>query len=179
VCPKSFREPLRHQSDSRLFSTGEDLIRPTKGTPEGYQLGFQLAEALSQAKPEDRGRRILLAIAHYRVGHHAEALSLLETWQRERERAVVSRVGQFFMTPLPVSFPHRESVGPDVIEAQAFLAMTHHRLGHADRARAILADLRTMGDSLNGPERWKEAKDYADLLREAETLIEGRPQSGK
>jgi hypothetical protein len=53
------------------------------------------------------------------------------------------------------------------VQAMAFLAMTHHRLGHRDQARAALADLRAMG------------KGYAHLLREAETLIEGRPQPGK
>jgi hypothetical protein len=164
-----------------------NLIRPATLTPEEYALGVRLAEALSGAMPEDRNRRMLLAIARYRAGHYAEALSLLETWPQERERAIVSQVGQYFMAPWVAPFlDARRPIGWDAIHAMAFLAMTHHRLGHRDQARATLADLRQMRDkglpAAPGFEMWaawENANAYQDFLREAEALIEGRPQPGK
>ncbi len=47
----------------------------------------------------------------YRVGRYAEALSLLEVWQREWERAIVSQVGQFLMSGWPVALLDRPPVG--------------------------------------------------------------------
>jgi hypothetical protein len=145
------------------------LILPDKLTPQEYQLGLRLAEALSRAIPEDRDRRLLLAIARYRVGDFAGALSLLEPWQRERERAIVSRVGQFFLLGWPAALLKRKMPPAQVVRAMTFWAMTHHRLGQIDRARAVLADLRALGSGQTDRE----------LLREAEALIEGRPQPGK
>jgi hypothetical protein len=168
-----------HSSASFFVLLG-NVVEPSTGTPEQYQMGLQLAEALTRAKPEDRDCRIGLAIAHYRLGHYPEALSALELWQREREQEIVSRMGQVFMTPLAVAFPHSEKTGPDIIKARAFLAMAHHRLGHAGQARALLADLRRMGD---GPDHRdtlvKWSYDYTHLLREAESLIEGRSDPEK
>jgi hypothetical protein len=138
------------------------LIRPATLTPQEYALGLRLAEALSGAIPEDRNRRMLLAGARYRAGRYAEALTLLEAWQRERERAIVSQ----------------EINGGDVVDGTAFLAMTHQRLGHRDRAQAALADLRTLSKR-PGMDRLGESEDYRELLREAEALIEGRPKAVK
>jgi hypothetical protein len=145
------------------------LVFPDKLTPQEYQMGLQLAEALSHAIPEDRARRLLLAIAKYRVGRYAEALSLLEGWQRERELAVVSQVGQFFLLRWPAALLKRPPVQEDAVWALAFRAMAYHRLGQSDRARAALAGFQVLGKD----------KEYRDLLREAETLIEGRPPPGK
>jgi hypothetical protein len=161
------------------------LLMPAKSTPEEYQVGLRLAEAYSNAKPEDGNWRLLLAIARYRVGRYVEALSLLENWQRERERAAVAQVGHFFMRPWPAPFLAPQEIARDAVEALAFQAMTHHRLGHFDLGRAALADLREMGSSrmagvLAMPdERWIHDDHYRDLLHEAEALIEGKPQPGK
>ncbi len=141
------------------------LILPDKLTRQECQMGLQLAEALSHAIPEDRARRLLLAIANYRVGRYAKALSLLEGWQREYEQAVVSQVGQFFLLGWPAALLKRPPVQEDAVRALAFRAMAYHRLGQSDRARAALAGFRVLGKD----------KKYRDLLREAETLIEGRP----
>jgi hypothetical protein len=129
---------------------------------------------------------MLLAIARYRAGHYAEALSLLETWPRERERAIASQVGQYFMAPWVAPFlNNRGTVGLDAVHAMAFLAMTHHRLGHREQARAALADMRQMGakglQMIGSPSwsEWERPETYQHFLREAEALIEGRPQPGK
>jgi tRNA A-37 threonylcarbamoyl transferase component Bud32 len=164
------------------------LLMPATSTPEEYQVGLRLVQAFSDAKPEDRPLRVLLAITHYRVGRYVEALSLLESWRRERERATVSQVGQFLMRPWPGHFLTTEPIRGDAVQALAFEAMTHHRLGHSSLARAALADLRTLGSSplpqINNPgassrRNWSDTEEYANLLREAETLIEGPPQPKK
>jgi tRNA A-37 threonylcarbamoyl transferase component Bud32 len=161
-----------------------NLIMPTTSTPEEYQLGLQMAQALSNAMPTDRHRGILLAIARYRVDRYAEALALLAGWQRERERAIVCQVGQFFMTRFPVALLESEVIGWDAVQAMAFLAMTHHRLSHRDRAMAALIDLRRMGNMkcylrMAPPSPLRDEDSYRQLLHEAETLIEGRPQLGR
>jgi hypothetical protein len=179
---KNFRfiadNPILVADDSLVYN----LLLPATGTLEKYQLGLRLAEKLSAAIPQDRVRRLQLTIAHYRLGNYGQALSLLEPWQHEWERAVVTQLGPFFlMGPrallLDNGYPHVEN---DVAQAMAFLAMTHHRLGHGDRARAALADLRRMGEEtwfFDGPR--KDQDYYKNLLHEAEVLIEGRPQPGK
>jgi WD40 repeat protein/tRNA A-37 threonylcarbamoyl transferase component Bud32 len=173
-----------HQADEKLFPFVLAQVIPATGTAEGYQLGLQLAEALSSAIPENRDRRFWLAVARYRVGRYAGALSLLEDWQREREQAVVSQVGQLFMTRWPVALLNRQRSGSDDVRGLTLLAMIHYRLGHRERARTVLSDLRTLGSDpgVGGPRGlglWSGYDSYDSLLREAEALIEGRPQPGK
>ncbi len=169
----------------QLFGLAGDFSRPARLTPQEYDLGFRLAEALNSVMPEDRARRLLLAIASYRTGRYAEALALLETWPQEREQAIVSQVGQYFMAPWVAPFlDKRSAIGWDAIHAMAFLAMTHHRLGHRDQARAVLADLRQLAaNGLPGYEagrwEWEKPETYRQFLREAEALIESRPPPGK
>jgi hypothetical protein len=166
----------------------DNLILPATSTPEKYQLGLRLAEKLSAARPEDRPRRLQIAIAYYRLGNYGEALPLLEIWQRKRERVVVGQVGQFFMRTWPTPFLVPKPIAKDEVRALAFLAMTHHRLGQFNLARAGLADLRNLGSSpmpqpmnpeASGGAAWNRDEEYAKLLREAETLIEGKPQPGR
>jgi hypothetical protein len=154
------------------------LVGTATGTPEQYQVGLQLAGALSRAKPEDREYRSGLAAAHYRLGHYAEVLSVLEPWQRERERAVIGQVGQRFMAGWPVALLDRQPVRGDELEAMAFLAMAQSRLGHRDQAGAILDDLRSLASYPFVPPSVSPTVDgvirYHELLREAEAVIEGR-----
>jgi hypothetical protein len=108
-------------------------------------------------------------------------LGQLENLLKERERDIVFQVGQFFMMGWPaVGLSNRQIVEKDTLKAMAFLAMTHHRLGHRDRARAALDELRRLGEVkwiVGGPVgtfTWNTIDDYQSLLREAETLIEGK-----
>jgi WD40 repeat protein/tRNA A-37 threonylcarbamoyl transferase component Bud32 len=164
------------------------LIRPATLTPEEYALGLRLAEALSGAMPEDHNRRMLLALARYRAGHYAEALSLLETWPQERQRAIVAQAGQYFMAPWLAPYLHKEvPLRWDEFHAMAFLAMAHQRLGHRDQARAALAELRKMGSTEGLPRppdhpedpRREDSDAYRQFISEAEALLEVRPQPQK
>jgi len=172
---------------SRQIDLLDRLDRPT-GTPEDYQVGLRLAEPISAADPEDREYRIRLAIALYRVSRYAEALSLLEGWQRDRERTTASKVGQFFLLGPYAALLESQPVVMGTMQARAFRAMTYHSLGQVEQARAALADFRALGNERGGPqfngdsrglEHWYESTRYRDRLREAEALIEGRPQPGK
>jgi tetratricopeptide (TPR) repeat protein len=162
------------------------LIERTNGGQEDYQAGLQLAEALTQEFPKSPNFRTMHGIALYRVGRYTEALPHLELSQREWEKIVVGQAGDFFlMGPqalllykmLPLIYLDCERLAKGI----AFLAMTHHRLGDHLRARAILKELRGLGDmyDLYGQSLVSEESDYGASLREAETLIEGKPRPDK
>jgi hypothetical protein len=128
----------------------------------------------------------LFSKALYRVGRYADALSILNGWQRKWERHIISHVGELFMSGWPGALLDWWRVDQDDLQAMAYMAMTHHRLGHHDRAHALLADLRILRVELHGPggtpksgERKSIADMYPGLLGEAEALIEGRPPPGK
>jgi len=137
-----------------------------------------MAQALSNAKPGDLERRVLLVIAHYRLGHYGEALALLESWKSERLRAIVAKVGQCLMPSWPAPFFDQQPLKEGGYDALAFQAMAQFRLGQHLQARSALADLRCYPIPPNpnhfpGPHmNWG----YKDLLREAEALIEGPPK---
>jgi hypothetical protein len=170
------------------FEEARKLVSTPEGSPQSYRTGLQLVQALSEAKPEDRDCHILLAIALYRVGRYADSLSELESLQREWERAVILQFGQSFMRPWPTVILDGGTLSWDAVPGLAFLAMAHHRLGHRERARAMLLDLRALVNKFfkdpgrsSGRFRHYDAADihmrrawYANLLREAEALIEGR-----
>lgn len=170
-----------------ILQRGWELIdRPDSGRSE-YEVGLQLAEALSRAVPENRDYGLFHAAALYRVGRYAEALSRLEFRQREWERTIVMRIGEFFlMGPRAfLLFNQFLLIGNyrDPVRALAFLAMTHHRLGQQDRARALLDDLRMLGEMRTrtgyGSTFVLNFTYYQNLLHEAETLIEGKPWPDK
>jgi serine/threonine protein kinase/WD40 repeat protein len=169
------------------FRLAAELARPNHVTPDQYDLGLQLAEALHPANPDDRYRRQVLAKALYRVGRYAEALPLLP--QREWERHCITQMGRLLMSPWTVAIRKEAFLNRDtelnqdndrLMEAMAYLAMTYHRLGHPDQARAVLAHLRTWylkSRGNLGPDMQSIADRYPDLLREAEALIEGQPRT--
>jgi hypothetical protein len=173
---------------NRFLAFAERLVLPSTRSADAYRVGFQLLEAIIRAKPDDPRFRLLLGIARYRTGHYSDALSQFRVAQTEGSSLILSQVGQCFMPGLRSALLHREQFDHDVVRALAFLAMTHHRLGHRDRALAALADLRNLGSYPThipqaGPGqgrlvRFNDSQEYRDLLREAESLIEGRPQPG-
>jgi hypothetical protein len=57
----------------------------------------------------------------------------------------------------------------------AFLALTHHRLGQEEQARAALARLREAVQQA----RWKKDEEAHDLLHEAEAVIGAKGRDTK
>jgi hypothetical protein len=180
--------------DYRAHNLAEELILPPTRSLEEYQAGLQLAEVLGREFPGPQAGfvnyRVLHGIALYRTGRYTDALAQLAPWQREWDKLVVTRVGEGFLIGprallVAESFPLIENDSDrSLVQALAFLAMTHHRLGHQDRARALLADLRRLGkmhtsNAMFGAAPVAANVLYENALHEAETLIEGRPQPGK
>ena len=102
-------------------------------------------EAASRIRPDDGNLLNALGVAQYREGHYDQALKTLT-------RSVQLN-----------SKEDGQSNPTDI----AFLAMSHHRLGHATQARQFLARLR----QLLQQDRWKGASDEHRFLLEAEQLI--------
>jgi WD40 repeat protein len=113
--------------------------------------GFQYRFALCQAQTAYRlasqqaKNRTALGAAQYRAGRYAEALATL------------------------VPAAESDAAAPADL---AFLALTRHRLGQKEPARAVLARLR---ETLRAP-RWAQNEEAAAFLREAESRIDPTPE---
>jgi WD40 repeat protein len=125
------------QEDSELLSKASwGAVKKADLKPAAYAL------ALKQAEAAWRLTNVVtaLAVAQYRLGRYQEALAnLLELDKR-----------------------HREAHGCSSPIALAFLALVHHRLGHADEARAYQVRLR---DLLRNA-AWNQDADARQFLRE-------------
>ena len=102
----------------------------------------------------------------------ADALAILEELLHERQRAVVSQVGQRFMSYWPVGLLIERQFSENTLTTMGLLAMTLHRLGQ--RAQAVLADVRVLLGQAEETQGTVE-----EILHEAVTLIEGREAAGE
>jgi len=135
------------QEDSTaLNSASWNVVREPSRSPDEYALAVRQAEAACRLSPDDRFALNTLGAAQYRAGDYDKAL---ETLTHSRELNSRTLDGQ--------SHP------ADI----AFLAMTHHRLGHAEDAARRLAELR----ALMQQDDWKPQADLQQLLAEVEALI--------
>jgi hypothetical protein len=103
------------ESAEQCNAAGWALVRDPGRPLAIYERGLRLAEAACQLEPETAAY-LTLGVAQYRAGLMAESLATLTR----------SSSLQFESKP----------------EYLAFLAMTHHRLGHSEDARALLDRLR-------------------------------------
>jgi tetratricopeptide (TPR) repeat protein len=114
-----------------------------------YDLGLAMAEELVAQKPEDGLFVNTLAVAYYRHGRYEEALTTLQ----ESSRLSTEATGE-----------------PDLADL-AYLAMTHHRLGHPEEARAAMQDLRQRFEESRGMARFYDQI----MLQEAEEVLADPP----
>jgi hypothetical protein len=117
----------------------------------------EIAEHAVREEPSTDNLRALGAVL-YRAGQHADAVTRLQD--------------SFAMNP------------PDgSLNDWLFLAMAHHRLGHADEAKRWLAKVVTWcevhRDSLVKRETWQRRLEIERLRREAQSLIEGQAPDKK
>jgi hypothetical protein len=129
------------------------VIRQTAATPEQYRWALRLAEKACVLQPNDGNLLNTVGVAQYRVGRYRDAL------------ATLTRSDQLTSAKLKKSIP------ADL----AFLAMSHHQLGHPEQA---LADLRRLREGMKEPANAKNEESRA-FLREAEALIDGPPGGRK
>ena len=144
----------RYREDPHRFYQASWAVAQKPGAEEAkYRLALRQAEtAYRLVTPEDpwyRSYLNTLGIAQYRVGQHADALDSLK--RADTLFSAQSKGGVYYNL--------------------AFLAMTQHRLGRTDDARASLTRLRELLPRAAGADR-EEAEGF---LREAEAVVRTRP----
>ncbi|MBI3466590.1 MAG: protein kinase [Planctomycetes bacterium] len=121
------------------------IIREADRSVEEYRRALGDAEKVCRLVPDNGVYLNTLGIARYRVGQYEYA-------------AVTLRLSDQF---------NSKAFGQSHPADLAFLAMAHHRIGHAEEAQKLLDRLRK---SLQDP-RWKDDAEPQAFLREAEALI--------
>lgn len=122
------------------------IVRDAGGDRESYAAGARWAEVACRLAP-DEGRYLnTLGVAQYRMGEYEKAL---------------------------VTLARSDELNCGIPADVAFLAMSHHRLGHEDAASEALARLRVLMQDAGSAEDF----DAKSLLREAEMLISGAESS--
>jgi hypothetical protein len=109
--------------------------------PTQYRIALLQSETAHRLAPDDPRYALTLGMAQYRAGNFKEAMETIMPLARNSEAS---------------------------IELTAFLAMTHHRLGQKENAKAALDRLRL---AAQGPKVSKDIQ-VIDLLKEAEEVIE-------
>jgi WD40 repeat protein/serine/threonine protein kinase len=147
---------LAEQATENAFALNDaswSVVREPDLPNERYQLALRQAQAAARVRPQDGAILNTLGVALYRVGEFQEAVETLSQSDQLNSKA------------------RGESEPADL----AFLAMAHSKLGNQDEAKKFLGRLRA---ALSEPKRKGDAKSQA-FLREAETLIEGKPAPSK
>jgi tetratricopeptide (TPR) repeat protein len=125
-------------------------VKPPDRDISDYRKGLRYSEEACQLEPRHGLYLNTLGVAHYRVGNYEKALEVLL-------RADAINQKQF-----------QGSIPRDL----TFLAMTQHRLGHAQEAQTYLQRLRErMKDPHWAPNAEFQHVEAQGLLREAEALL--------
>jgi hypothetical protein len=158
---KALAEPVRKVAlqiaDSRKWQDAQklndeswDVVRSSTGEPNAYKEALNKAEKAVSLEPNDLNILNTLGVARYRVGAYQDALMTLSRADKMRT----------------------DANEPSAPEDLAFIAMSLHKLGRADEAKAALEQLR----SLCKEERFAEDQEAQAFLTEAEQLITGEKQ---
>jgi WD40 repeat protein len=127
-----------YPEDAQRCHAAAWAIARRKDAPEDqYREALRLAEVACRLAPDYAPYRTTLAAARYRTGQYPEAAEALT--------------------------PPRPEAGA---AEHAFLAMSLHRVGEKDKARATLAQLRRLRQP-----SWAEGGEEATLLKEVEELL--------
>jgi tetratricopeptide (TPR) repeat protein len=138
------------ENPDELNELAWELVKLPGGEMSGYRKALRYSEEACQIEPKNGNLLTTLGMAYYRAGNYDKALDTLlrsdAIIKTERRRA------------------HFENL--------AFLAMTHHQLGHANEAQAKLERLRGESEriKLDTAHSGRDAQAQA-LLREAEELL--------
>jgi WD40 repeat protein len=124
------------------------VVRAADGRRDDYLRALHRAEAAVRLAPENGTYAKTLGVALYRIGRYEQALEAL------RRATALNTANGSRSTPAEV----------------AFVAMAHHRLGHAVEARAGLDALRIR---MRDPEAAKDQD--SQIFHEAEALIDPKP----
>ncbi len=140
-------ENSRQSWSAQLNAASWLVVREPRATTEAYERALRQAREACRLTP-DNGRYLhTLGLALYRAGQYQEALTTL------------TQSNKLNSVSFETSFP------PNL----AFLAMTHHRLGHKEQAQAALTGLR---EAMKTPQ-WARNERLQAFLLEAEELMSG------
>jgi hypothetical protein len=142
-------EPVRQQAlalaesvpenPGRLDGASRTVVRQPGAAPAAYRLALRQAEAACRLIPQGGNLLTTLGMAQYRVGQDREAVATLT--QADRINSVAPN------GPIPADL--------------AFLALSQHRLGRPDQARAALGRLQA---TMKRPE-WASNEEALGVLR--------------
>jgi Flp pilus assembly protein TadD len=135
-----------------LDRLARQLVKLPGGETSGYRKAVRYSEEACQLEPKNGLSLNTLGVAYYRVGNCEKALAKLL-------RSDPINKNEF-----------KASIPADL----AFLAMTHHHLGHAKEAQAELQRLR---ERMKDP-RWAQDAEAQGFLREAEALLANPKTAG-
>lgn len=125
-----------------LGQAAVEVVRDKKSTSEQTSWALRLAERAFKLQPGDAEVLTALGLVQYRSARFPEAL------------ATLTRADEVAGKPRPINL--------------AFLAMTHHRLGQHEPARALLQRLRKVATEPSHAADWKSQT----FVSEAVTLVE-------
>ena len=138
------------QDAQKLNDESWDVVRSSTGEPNAYKEALNKAEKAVSLEPNSPNGLNTLGVAQYRVGAYQDALTTLSRADKMRT----------------------DANEPSAPEDLAFVAMSLHKLGRADEAKAALKRLR----ALCKEERFAEDQEAQAFLTEAEQLITGEKQ---
>jgi eukaryotic-like serine/threonine-protein kinase len=118
------------------------LVKRRGGETSDYRRGLRYSEEADQLEPENGKSLNTLGVAYYRVGNYAEAIRFLMRSHEQNSKS---------------------ENGPQAANA-AFLAMSHHALGHAKEAAAFFKQL----NKLMKQDRWKNDDESVAFFKEAQ-----------
>jgi tetratricopeptide (TPR) repeat protein len=138
----------------QLHFRARELVALPGRKVSDYQQALRYLERASRLKPPDAEFLLTtMGVVYYRLGNYPKALDLLQ-----QSNSLLKKYAQ-------AGFPANP----------AFLAMTHHQLGHAHEAQAALEKLRRVM-KIPG---WAQDREAQSFLREAEALLTKPPAPGK
>jgi tetratricopeptide (TPR) repeat protein len=181
---RTLSEPLRERALALVERHREDmdqLIRANNrlvwlpGLDEAkYRLALRQAEAAIRLAPDGGSSEYaFLGFAQYRLGQYREALETMK------------RVQGYYATGSPSS-PAPRTLSPELPpHYRALMAMAHYQLGEKDQALTLLKQMRVQlkkplpRTTIADPRFRSVLGSPQSLMREAEELIEGKPEEPK
>jgi tetratricopeptide (TPR) repeat protein len=171
----------RFVQDPEALNTASWLVVAKPGAKsKAYDRALLQAEEACRLAPNDGTFLNTRGVAEYRAGHYERALATLTRSEKLNMRPIDLRpmiVAVIGFEAAPETFLAASSIALTGERALrylaadpgdlAFLAMTHHQLGHQEEAMLAVAQLR---ETMKQP-RWATAEESQALLREAELLM--------
>jgi tetratricopeptide (TPR) repeat protein len=160
-----YREQTRPE---RFYQASWAVVRQRYFNALPYQFALRQAETACHLAPEQGRYRTALGAAQYRAGRYPEALaSLTQAEQLHRAAAAGLALWPTPYLPALTALWQADQLRQTIPANLVFLALTHHRLGQEEQARAVLIRLREAVQQA----RFNKDEETHELLREAQAVL--------